>query len=262
MCMCTIGAKILQPGREFILFKNRDFTRRQFDDQVVLTDQAFGVLGVETWDGHDPANDRFSGFSLGFNGQLACCDSNVKTVPGGVSYDQLVQAVVENCVTIDEAVEFVRALVSGQTYNWSNLIIATSGGVAVLEVRDHHVEVERHTEMIARANTHINLGASPDDDDTSTSLDRYQLAHDGLPNVSTLDDVFPLLAAKVPGQANGICNESLYHTVYSYVVHWRDGLTAFYVHRGAPQPDSTYVRVPVNLGDDTDLSAYPSQLVD
>ena len=92
---CTTGAKVLQAGREFVLFKNRDFKRMNFDDRLSLTDQAFGVLGLETWDAGDSGADRYSGFSIGFNAHLACCDSNVQTVDGGESYDKLVQAVVE-----------------------------------------------------------------------------------------------------------------------------------------------------------------------
>ncbi len=104
--MCTIGAKILEPGREFFLFKNRDFTRLHFDDRLRLSSSVFGALGLETWDGIDPARDRFSGFSIGFNAHLACCDSNVRGLPHSESYDKLVEAVVnqgfESVITVGD----------------------------------------------------------------------------------------------------------------------------------------------------------------
>lgn len=68
--MCTTGAKVLVPGREFILFKNRDFKRDHFDDRLSLTDTAFGVLGLETHASLDTSHDRFSGFSIGCNPYL------------------------------------------------------------------------------------------------------------------------------------------------------------------------------------------------
>jgi hypothetical protein len=123
--MCTTGAKVLRTGEEFVLFKNRDFTRTHFDDLITLTDRAFGVLGVETWDGDGADSDRFSGFSIGFNAHLACCDSNVRGIAGAENYDKLVQAVVENCATLDEAVRCVQELVSERAFSWANLLVAT-----------------------------------------------------------------------------------------------------------------------------------------
>ena len=196
--MCTTGARILRPGHEVILFKNRDFKRQQFEDRVVLSDEAFGVLGLETWDGADPQADRFSGFSIGFNRHLICCDSNVQSVPGGENYDQLVQVVVENCASIDEAVECVHAMVQAQTFCWANLLVATPDGLAALEVREHQVVVERQPTMIARANHHVCLGAHPNDDDTSTTPARWQSAAAGLEAVSDLEAVFKLLRAHEP----------------------------------------------------------------
>ena len=258
--MCTTGAKILRPGREFILFKNRDFKRKQFDDRVALSEDAFGALGLETWDGADPDADRFSGFSIGFNRQLVCCDSNVQTVPGGENYDQLVQAVVEACATIDEAVECVRALAQAQPFCWANMIVATPTGLAALEVRDRRVEVERQPAMIARANHHICFGAHPHDDDTTTTGFRYESARSGLEGVNDLDDLFSLLRSHKPDAQHSICNHGLYDTVYSYVVHVVDGATTLYVLQGHPC-EGEYVPVPIQLGAVNDLSAYPSARV-
>jgi hypothetical protein len=255
--VCTTGAKILRPGREFILFKNRDFTREHFDDAISLSARAFGIRGLETWDG-DGTQDRFSGFSIGFNAHLACCDSNVRTVPQGDNYDRLVKAVVENCADLDHAVACVRDLVGARLYCWANLLLATAGEVAAVEVRDHHIEVERHPTQIARANHHVCLGATPDDDDTTTTADRYHAANNGLDAISSLDEVFPLLSQHQPGARHSICNHSAYHTVYSYLVHWNDGALTFFVHQGKPCSDGDYVRLPIVFGGENDLSRYPS----
>ena len=218
------------------------------------------MLGLETWDGADPDADRFSGFSIGFNRRLVCCDANVQTVPGGENYDRLVQAVVESCATIDEAVECVGALVQAQPFCWANLLVATPEGLAALEVRERRVEVERQPAMIARANHQIWLGAHPNDDDTSTTRARYKSAAAGLQTVGELGDLFKLLRSHEPDPQHSICNHGRYDTVYSYVVHFDDGSTTLYVLQGHPC-EGEYVRVPIQLGAANDLSAYPSRRV-
>jgi hypothetical protein len=256
--MCTTGAKVLAPGKEFVLFKNRDFKRGHFDDRVSITERAFGVLGLETWDGLDPAQDRFSGFSIGCNEHLACCDSNVKTVERGENYDRLVQAVVENCSTIDEAVRQVRALVEAGSYCWANVLVATPNEVAAVEVRDGQIGVERNPAGLARANHHICLGANADDDDTVTTPVRYDLAANGLRRAQDLTDIFKLLRIHAPEREYGICNHGLYETVYSYVIHWREGKLTFYVYQGHPCEGGAYRAIPITFGQQLDLSQYPS----
>jgi hypothetical protein len=256
--MCTTGAKILSPGRELVLFKNRDFRRQHFDDRLHVSADAFGVLGLETWDGDDPAADRFSGFSIGFNRHLACCDSNVRTVANGDNYDKLVKAVVENCTTIEEAIRCVRELAYDRQYCWANMIVATPDGVAALEVRDQHVEFERGPGLVARANHHICLGATPDDDDTVTTQNRFAQASARLQSVQQLEDVFDLLRSHEPVQGGTVCNHSLYDTVYSYIAHYAAGAWTFYVCQGHPCQGGAYVRVPVTFSAADDFSAYPS----
>ena len=257
--MCTTGAKILAPGHEFVLFKNRDFTRAHFDDRVRWTGQALGVLGLETWDGDDPALDRFSGYSIGANAQLACCDSNVRMVPGGENYDLLVQEVIDHCATVDEAIDRVRRVVGERLFGWANLLVASPQEVAALEVRDHTVTVERHSTTLARANHHVVLGATPADDDTTTTQQRTDTAQDGLAAATTLDEVFALLRSHTPDAQHSLCNHGLYTTVYSYVVHWQDGEVTLYVHQGHPCDGVDHTRLPIRFGDALDLARYPSR---
>jgi hypothetical protein len=258
MIGCTTGAKLLRAGHEFILFKNRDFGRKHYDDHISLTDHTFGAIGLETWDGADPDKDRLSGFSIGFNAGLACCDSNVRTVEGGDNYDKLVQAVVEGCTTLDQAEECVRDLVRDQLFCWANMVVATREGTAAIEIRDHHVEVERNPIFVARSNHHICLGATAQDDDTTTTAPRYHTAFKGLQTARNVEDIFALLRSHEPDQQHSVCNHGLYDTVYSYVVHWNEGVATFYVAQGHPCTGE-YVSIPIILGGDNDLSRYPSR---
>jgi len=257
--MCTTGAKVLRPGKEFLLFKNRDFRRAHFDDKLSLTDHAFGVLGLETWDGDNPDQDRFSGFSIGFNAHLACCDSNVRTIEGGDNYDRLVQGVVENCTTIQQAIDQVRQMAAERLYCWANMVVATPAGVTALEIRGDRLEFERNPVFAARSNHHICLGATAEDDDTWTTGFRYKTAFEGLRTAIGLDDVFAILRAHHPTDGYGVCNHGIYETVYSYVFHWNEGKTTFYALQGHPCQGGEYVKVPVAFGQANDLSAYPSR---
>jgi hypothetical protein len=256
--MCTIGSRVLEPRREFLLFKNRDFTRLHFDDRLRLTNNVFGALGLETWDGIDPESDRFSGLSIGFNAHLACCDSNVRGLPHGESYDKLVEAVVEHCTTIEDAVCHVRDLVRETRFSWGNLLVATPEGVAALEIRERHVEIEHDPVFVARANHHTRLGPTPDDDDRTTTEQRYRTARQGLEAARRLEDIFPLLRTHEPDPQHSVCNHSHYNTVYSYVIHWKDGAITLYVHQGPPCDGVAYARLPIALGGSVDLSTYPS----
>ena len=255
--MCTTGAKIFRAGHEFVLFKNRDFTRDIFNDRIELTDSHFGVRGLATWDGTDPTKDVFSGYSIGFNRHLACCDSNVKTIKNGQNYDELVQAVVEHCTTVDEAIQGVQDLVHKNTYCWANMIVASVNEVAAIEVREQEIAVQRHLVYITRANHHIYLGATPDDDDTLTTAWRYETADSLLARSTSLDDIFTILQARHPQKDYGICNSGMYTTVYSYVLRWHDGAVDFYVLQGAPTSDKRYVCLPITFDEPTDLSRYP-----
>ena len=257
--MCTTGAKLLNPGHEFLLFKNRDFTRAHFEDRVRCDGRVFGALGLETWDGDDPAADRFSGFSIGCNALLACCDSNVRMLPAAESYDVLVEHVVEQCTTVDEAIALVAGLIDERRFAWGNLIVATAQEVAALEVRDRHLEVTRGQTWVARANHHVCLGATPEDDDTLTTVHRYTTADAGLSAVEEVSEIFPLLRGHIPDPQHSICNHGTYDTVYSYVIHWLDGAVALYVHQGHPCEGRAYTKLPLGFGTvQTDLSAYPS----
>jgi hypothetical protein len=144
-------------------------------------------------------------------------------------------------------------------YCWANMVVVTPDGVAALEVRGDHVEVERNPVMLARANHHVCLCATPLDDDTTTTAFRYQTAFEGLKTAASLDDIFSILRTHHPSDGYGVCNHGLYETVYSYVVHWNEGETTFYALQGHPCEGGDYVKLSVELGQANDLSRYPSR---
>ena len=256
--MCTTGAKVLVPGSEFVLFKNRDFKRDHFEDRLYLTETTFGVMGLETHDSLDTSHDRFSGFSIGCNPDLICCDSNVKTVEHGENYDRLVQAVVENAHSFEAAIECVRVLVEQNVYCWANMLVATANEVAAIEVRDGRIGVERDRQQIARSNHHICLGVNADDDDTAETAIRYELASEGIRQATSLQDIFAMTRTHAPGLPYGICRHGTLETVYSYVAHWRDGEITFYVCQGHPCENGEYVELPIQFGNENTLGMYPS----
>ena len=90
--MCTIGT--LRLGRhEYLLFKNKDFGRENFVDEIFLSEDVLGIQGVSTWANSNSSQDRFSGLSIGANRHgLFCCDANVREEPAkGWNYDLLTE---------------------------------------------------------------------------------------------------------------------------------------------------------------------------
>ena len=86
--MCTIGAIRLKNGA-MALFKNKDFSAKQFSDHVVMDADLFGCEGLETFAASD-ADMVFSGLSAGANrhGLLATVNHVKITDPDHHNYDQ------------------------------------------------------------------------------------------------------------------------------------------------------------------------------
>lgn len=150
-------------------------------------------------------------------------------------------------------------MVERDVYSWANMLVATPDEVAAIEVRDGRIGVERARQFVTRSNHHSCLGVNPDDDDVSETIIRYQLADAGIRKVACLDDVFALLRTHAPGRDYGICRHGTLETVYSYVVHWREGETAFYAYQGHPCEGGEFVKVPLTFGGENSFSAYPSR---
>ena len=245
--MCTTG--VLRLGADdYLLFKNKDFGRPHFDDRLVTEPEVFGVRGVSTWAGTDPDLDKFSGFSIGANSHgLLCCDSNVRTLDGHANYDELTETALREGRDVASAVAAVQAAVEARPYLWANLIMIDSASAAAVEVRGDHTEVTELTGPTARSNHHIALRPHPEDDDTVTTQKRLASAQHRLDDAAGIDDVFALQRSHDNGHT-GICNHQGYRTVYSYILHRRDGATDLHVSQGQPCTDPDLIELTLPTG--------------
>jgi len=260
---CTIGAKILSPGSEFLLFKNKDFRTRNFDDRLVIRNGVLAVEGTESWGERSIRAEAFSGFSIAVNSSgLACCDANVRMKHGAKNYDILTQEIVEKCRSIDDAVNVVEKAVHAQLYSWANIIVATRDEVATFQIADR-AKVFRHTIQTARANHHIEQGRRPIIYDGAVgSLKRYEVARRLLESTEDIDSIFDLLRSHEHGLNEfSICSHGRFNTVYGYVVHVKGNEVVLHVCRGNPCIGN-FVPLSLDFRDEESLrmvaQAYPS----
>lgn len=262
--MCTTGFTRITDD-EYVLFKNKDFGRDRFDDRIIVEPDVFGVEGITTWAGSDPDLDHFSGFSIGANAAgLLCCDSNVRTLDGHASYDDLVEIALRGGSDVPSAVDAVRAETRRRPYLWGNLVMIDAERSASVEVKSSEIQVVPLEPPAARSNHHVVLGANPTDDDTTTSESRRCAAQERLDVATSIEDIFALQAAHDDGDT-GICNHALHRTVYSYVLVRRPDLTTLYVSQGRPCQSPLRIELTLPLGDqwseqtaDSFRAAYPS----
>ena len=263
MSNCTIGAKILSPGSEFLLFKNKDFRRRNFDDRLVIREGVFAIGGTESWGDKSVDSDVFSGFSIAVNSSgLACCDSNVKMKHDAENYDILTQKIAEKCITVDDAVNVVEKAFHSRRYSWGNIVVATRDEVAAFQVADS-LKVFRHSVQTARTNHHIEQGRRPMIYDGAVgSVERYEVARRVLEKVEDLSSVFDLLRSHEHGlNTLSICSHGRLNTVYGYVVRVKKNRVVFHVCKGNPCIGN-FVALSLNFDDEKSLrkvaQAYPS----
>ncbi|MCE2527787.1 MAG: hypothetical protein J4G00_09685 [Actinomycetia bacterium] len=261
--MCTTGA--LRTDTGYLLFKNKDFGRVSFEDLLVVEQDVFGIAGVETWAGTDPDLDRFSGFSVGANRHgLLCCDSNVRTVPG-LNYDRLTEIALREGTDVRSGVEAVERAMRRHPYIWANLVMIDEHELATVEVRGQELKATyQGDDRIARSNHHVELGATPDDDDTVTTVPRLRSASRRIREASDLPDIFRLQESHDDGDS-GICNHTSYDTVYSYVFERLADSTILHVTQGKPcqNPQRLALRLPFGsewnpAAADSLRDAYPS----
>lgn len=246
--MCTIGVVRFGDG-SYALFKNKDFGRPSFDDQIVLEPSVFGVAGLATWAGDDPLLDEFSGFSIGANAHgLLCCDANVKTVPGHANYDDLVEIALRSGSDFVGAVEAVADAVGRQPYHWGNLVLIDGDLTGAIEVRGDRIEVVVNDGSTIRTNHHVALGATDSDDNTTTSQPRLATARRMIDDADSVDDLYGLMRSHGDGTGS-VCAHGAHQTVYSYVLHHnRDGV-ALSVTQGSPCESAPQMVLALPIGE-------------
>jgi hypothetical protein len=262
--MCTIGVVRFGDG-SYGLFKNKDFGRPSFNDQIVLEPSVFGVSGLVTWAGDDPSLDEYSGFSIGANAHgLLCCDANVKTIPGHANYDDLVEIALRRSSNFVGAVEAVADAVARRPYQWGNLVLIDGDLAGAIEVRGDRIDVVVNDRPTIRTNHHIALGATDGDDNTTTSQPRFVAARRLIDDAGSVDDLYDLMRSH-DDDKGGICTHGEHQTVYGYVLHHDRNGVALSVTQGSPCQTMSPKRLTLPIGDSWSTeaangfrAAYPS----
>ncbi len=262
--MCTIGVTRLGSD-DYLVFKNKDFPRASFEDQLVVEPEVFGISGVATWSEPGPAADVFSGMSVGANGAgLLCADANVRGASGLANYDELVEIALRAGGGVAAAVAAIDAAVAARPYLWGNIILIDGTAAATVEVRGAEVAMTPRMRPAAAANHHVVLGAPHDDAGSPTTELRLQAAQKRLNESRSLGDVLALQRAHDDGET-GVCNHVESQTIYSYVLRRNRGETALYVTQGHPCRSGEPAQLLVPLGElwsEDEVarfrSAYPS----
>ncbi len=245
--MCTIGVVRLGAD-DYLVFKNKDFPRLRFDDRLATERDVFGVRGVATWHESDPAEDRFSGMSVGANAAgLLCADANVSGAHDQANYDELVEIALRAGGGVAVGIAAIEAAVATRPYLWGNIVMIDRTGGAEVEVRDQRVAVERVVGPVAQANHHLSLTEAGEKPSNETSESRLASAQRRLESVESFEDVFELLCAHDDG-STGICSHERSRTVYSYVLRRQRKITTMYVAQGNPC-ESERVELSVPLGE-------------
>lgn len=228
---CTAGAKII--GDRYFLLKNRDLIWGGFRDSIVFDKDVFFVIGVKSGDGEP------GGASFGFNKSgLAGCNTTVLVTPHK-AYDSLLERVLRETKTIEDAYELVRAdLENGNRYQWCNFILASSTGVAAIEIGDGVAVLETDPKIITRTNhhlilpttdilRHVSLAEREAGGPLTTSQSRRQEAAKLLSEATSMMDMTQLLSTHREGRGfDSICRHRssnprsepyLGETSYSYI---------------------------------------------
>ncbi|MFW9849073.1 MAG: hypothetical protein ACFFF4_08030 [Candidatus Thorarchaeota archaeon] len=250
---CTIGAKKL-PGRLY-LFKNRDLIYDDFKDRVIFDDRLFAITGIDIGEGVE------RGVSLGVNSAgLAACSSSV-LINEGAAYDILLEEILRDADTIEEAENIVRkALEAGEEYQWCNFILGSIDEVGVIELMSDEYHLERDDTYVVRANHHLKLptaivvnNASAEEREAcgslTTSQERRQIASKMVVQATALQDFISIVSSHSESRGfDSICRhrdalvssrEYLGETSYSYIVEMLqldEGFSdiTFHVTRGNP----------------------------
>jgi len=229
---CTALAKMI--GNRYLLAKNRDLIWTDFTDSIVFERDVLLVSGV------DVSNAKPCGASFGLNRWgLSACNTTV-LVTDDPPYDPLLERVLRECKTIEEAYGLVRDdLGSGSKYQWCNFILASPKGVGAIEIGDGVCVLEQDQSMITRTNHHLVLPTADILKNSSaaereaggplaTSQSRRQQAARLLKDSTSMMDIVKLMGTHTSGRgfdsicrhrgAGKVSNPYLGETVYSYIV--------------------------------------------
>jgi hypothetical protein len=272
---CTAVAKVV--GNRYYLAKNRDLIWTDFTDSVVFEEDVFLVRGV------DVSNAKSCGASFGINRWgLSGCNTTV-LVTHDSPYDVLLERVLRETKTIEEAFSLVKAdMNSGSRYQWCNFVLASPQGLGVIEIGDGVCVLEQDYSMITRTNHHLLLPttdilkkASAADREAggslSTSQARRQEAAHLLKDTTSTMDFMKLMASHSAGkgfdsicrhrQPSAVSNPYLGETVYSYIAEVSGIATGNYEFRINVTPGNPCGGTYKEFGIDFDAPAEKKELL-
>jgi hypothetical protein len=266
---CTIGAKIFKQNEFFVVFKNKDFKREVFDDDLRIEQNLIGIRGVESWNAQDPERDRFSGLSIGMNGSLlVCADANIKSLSRSKNYDILVEKVLESATNTQQATNVLQGEVK-KGYGWTNIVASDGENVTAFEVSKNVFE-ESNEKYLTRTNHYIKTpGYTINYSQNAGTKTRYNDSLEKLEQATDIEDIFGLLKThRSMKLGTSICNHGTIHTVYSYVFEVskkKNRTIRLYVCQGNPcknEYERIDLRFPISEEKaDEILERYPSRRV-
>ncbi|KLN61708.1 hypothetical protein WH96_05155 [Kiloniella spongiae] len=244
--MCTIGGIHISQD-EYILFKNKDFTRSFYEDQIISNRDIWGAEGLETF-AEDPATDDvYSGLSIGANKYgLFAADAHVNiTTNQANNYDILVQIALEQGKDIETAIPAVQRYAEQNESWWGNIVLVDASGTVALEVRGKTLKIERATSKVHRTNHQYLHGVHNGlENNDSNSYGRFEWAKNHLEDANNIIDLKKMLASHDKelsnGTPTGICNHTYSQTVCSYLLHYKTGKTTLHHLNGFPCQVSHY----------------------
>ncbi|MCZ4282171.1 hypothetical protein O4H49_15385 [Kiloniella laminariae] len=238
--MCTIGA-VRFSTTEYLLFKNKDFSRSHYDDKILHTQHLWGAAGLETFSEDPGVKDVHSGLSIGANHfGLLVTDAHVQnTGPENSNYDILVEIALNEGRDIPSALTAMERHIAKHPSWWGNLVLADANGLAVAEIRHDQLRtLSGHTPIIRTNHQHLHGPQNGLENNSSNSLGRYIWAGQHLSGATNLEDIKSMLASHdgttLAGEKSGICNHSYSQTVSSYILHVKAGEITLHSLSGTP----------------------------
>ncbi len=244
--MCTIGGIHIAQD-EYILFKNKDFSRSSFEDRIISNQNIWGPEGLETFAEDPKIDDVYSGFSIGANKYgLFAADAHVNiTSDKANNYDILVQIALEQGKDIETALTALQSYTKQNESWWGNIVLVDASGAVALEVRGKTLRIERSTSKIHRTNhQHLHGPDNGLENNNSSSYGRFEWARNHLEDAKSIIDLKKMLASHNTklsnGTPTGICNHTYSQTVCSYLLHYKAGKIILHHLTGFPCQVSHY----------------------
>ncbi len=249
------GAVILPELQKTLVFKNRDISTDNHQDELFYDVDCFGVKGLDLTTG------TVGGLAIGVNRfGLSVANTHVRKADHP-SYHELTEQLLMFAKDAEDALSMIEDhLKTGRKYQWGNIILADLDSLLAIEIAGDEYSVETSTRKVIRSSHHIMLDTETE---YEASIKRVERGYELIKNVDNLKDVFELLKdhGDNPGQSS-ICmhpeKDGDPKTVMSYVVeidHVSETgrpKVVFHAAKGLPC-ESTYQAIPLVFPADDEI---------